>query len=337
MLRLALPSNVEWQEPTLTFLESCGLPVERPDVRRYTAAIRSLPGANVLFQRVADIPLKVEEGRADLGIAGLDRYRESHREDGDGIILIEDLGFQRCELVIGVPDSWIDVSSLADLVDLSLEFREQGKQLRAATKYPRLVQQFFLARDLRNFTLVEAAGAMEAAPAMGYADIIADISSSGTTLRENRLKTLTDGTILTSQACLIANKRLVAQESGKLSLIKTILEFIEARLMANLYYNVTANLKGETAEEVAQNITSNPKVSGMQGPTIARVYSKGADGGSWYAATVVVERDKVMEVVEYLRRIGGNGITVSPMSYVFEDTCRSYQRLLSEIAKGEDD
>lgn len=331
LLRLALASNSDLHDPTLRFLESCGLPVERASARRYTATIPALPGIIVLFQRSADIPAKVEEGSADLGIAGLDRFLEVREEDGDTTLLIERLGYSHCELVIGVPDAWIDVSSMVDLADVSLSLREKGRQLRVVTKYPRLTQQFFLSRGINYFTSVEASGAMEAAPLMGYADIIVDIISSGATMRENRLKTLTDGIILRSQACLIGNKRMLREDPSKLELTRSMLELIEARLRSLNYYSITANIRGESADVVAQHVIGNREVAGIQGPTISTVYSRLGGGQDWFAVTVVVERDKLLRAVEHLRKIGGSGITVLPASYVFEQESMAYQRLLEEL------
>ncbi len=195
-LRIAIPSDGALYDPTLTFLRSCGLPVVRGNSRRYTALIPTLPGASVLFQRTSDITLKVEEGSADIGVVGYDRFLEVRREGGAAGVVIDSLGFGGCELVLGVPDSWVDVSSLADLADLSMEFRSQGRDLRIATKFPRLVERFLLKNGVNFFSLVHSSGTLEAAPVMGFADIIADISSSGTTMRENRLKQINGGSIL---------------------------------------------------------------------------------------------------------------------------------------------
>lgn len=330
MLRLALPSKGEMEEPTLRFLESCGLAVERPNVRQYTASIGGLPQALVIFQRSADIPAKVEEGSADLGITGLDSVREFCREGSDLLVLVEDLGYSSCELVVAVPDAWVDVITLSDLVDLSLELREKGRELRIATKYPRLVQQFFSSHGLTYFTLVESSGAMEAAPTMGYADLIVDLTSSGTTLRENRLRPLVGGTILRSQACLIGNRRSLRGEET-LDTTKTILELIEARRRAAGYYSVTANLRGSSPEAVARHIMAHPQAAGLQGPTLAKVHSPQAQ--DWYAATVVVPRQHLLVVIEHLRRIGGSGITVTPASYLFADKSLAYEQLLKDLGR----
>ena len=140
-IRLALPSDGDLYEPTLAFLKSCGIAVDRPSTRRYTATIKALPGATVLFQRTGDITQKVEEGSAELGITGLDRFLEGRREGSPAVQLIEDLSFGQCDLVIAVPESWLDVVSTDDLADLAAEFRQTGRQLRIATKYPRAAKE----------------------------------------------------------------------------------------------------------------------------------------------------------------------------------------------------
>lgn len=331
MLRFAFPTQSALEGPTLAFLASCGLPVKRPNARQYTGGITTLPEAVVLFQRSADIPAKVEGGSAELGVVGLERFYEERKEGGDTILIVEDMGYSRCELVVAVPDAWIDISSLADLVDLSVELREGGRELRVATEYPRLVQRFFFGKGLNYFTLVESSGATEAAPTMGYADIIADITETGVTLRDNRLKTIAGGTILKSQACLIGNRRLLKQNSSSLQMTRFILELMEARLRATDYYSLTANIRGESPEAIAEHLRGHPEVAGIQGPTISKVYSKLSQEQEWYAVTVVVETDKVVEAVETLRQLGGSGIIVFSANYVFEGESHAYQRLVQQL------
>jgi len=331
MLRFAFPSQSALEEPTIAFLLSCGLPVRRPNARQYTGSIGTLPEVVLLFQRSADIPAKVEEGSAELGVVGLERFYEERKEGGESILIVEDMGYSRCELVVAVPDAWIDVSSVADLADLSAELRERGRELRVATEYPRLVQRFLFSKGLNYFGLVESSGATEAAPTMGYADIIADITETGVTLRDNRLKTIAEGTILKSQACLIGNRRLLKQDPCCLETTRLVLELIEARLRATNYYSVTANIRGGSPEAVVEHLRMHPEVAGIQGPTISKVYSKLNQEQDWYAVTVVVEMDKMVEAVETMRQMGGSGITVFSANYVFESESGIYERLLQQL------
>jgi ATP phosphoribosyltransferase len=325
MLRLAVPSDGPLHEATLLFLRSCGIGVLRTNLRRYEAEIPTLPGVNVHFQRGADIVSKVEEGSADLGIVGQDRFRETRREGGNSHVVIENLGFGHSELVLGVPDAWVDITSLADLADLSMEFREQGRDLRIVTKYPRLVERFLLSSGVNYFSLVPSSGTLEAAPAMGYADVVADISSTGTTLRENRLKTIHGGSIMMSEACLINNRALVSVVAEKLNLAKALVERIEAHLQALEFYSITANMRGEAPEEVAGNVLGHSDISGLRGPTISKVYTR--DGEGWYAVTVIVEKEKLLGAVERFRKIGGSSVTVSQPDYVFQSESKAVTRL----------
>ena len=326
VLRLAVPSDGPMHEPMLMFLRSCGIGVQRTNLRSYTAHIPTLPGMQVLFQRASDITPKVEEGSSDLGIVGRDRFLEMRREGGSTVIVIESLGFGHCELLIGVPDFWVDVTSLADLADLSMELREEGADLRIATKYPRLVERFLLSNGVNYFSLVQSSGALEVAPAMGYADIIADLSSTGTTMRENRLKPISGGTILESQACLVANRDMLSSDEAKLALAKAVVEMAEAHLQSEGFYTLTANMKGESAEDVAGYILADADISGLRGPTISKVYTR--DGEGWYAVTIIVEKDRMLPAVDRLRKLGGSSVTVSQPSYVFDSDSTALDRLL---------
>lgn len=332
-LRLALPTKGELEEPTMGFLQACGLKVERPSARQYAGTIPSLPGLGVLFLRAADIAEKVIEGSADLGITGLDSVMESAPEESPLTIVMEDLGYGSCELVLAAPDSWVDISTVADLADLAVEMRGQGRDLRVATKYPRLTRRFLLDKGLNYFTLVEASGAMEAAPAAGYADIISDLTSSGVTLRENRLKPLGGGRILASQACLSGNKACLGESPAKRALARALLELMEAHLGAGHYFSVTANIRGDSPEAVAAHLRRRPELAGLQGPTVAPVFSRRGDGNTWYEVTVIIPKTMLTEAVDYLRLIGGSSIAVAAPAYVFEAECRAYRRLLQELGR----
>ncbi len=329
-LRLALPSK-GMEEETLAFLHACGLAVDRPNPRQYRAIIRSLPGVEVLFQRAVYIYAKVSEGTVDLGITGYDVVREHQEEDDPVVLLQPELGFGRCALVLAVPDGWIDVESVTDLAEVAAALRARGRELRVATKYPNLTRQFLYDHGINFFTLVESTGAMEAAPALGYADIICDISSSGVTLRENRLKPITGGTLLTSQACLIGNRASLRADPDKLRLTRTLLEFIEATLRAREYFSLTANIKGESAEAVARLVTAHGDVAGLRGPTVARVFPKLAEAEPWFAVTVVVQASVLLKAVETLRRAGAADVTAVPIRYVFEHKAWSFEALQREL------
>ncbi|MFH1140275.1 MAG: ATP phosphoribosyltransferase [Chloroflexota bacterium] len=331
LLRLAIPSDGEMYDSTLAFLRECGLGVDRTNSRRYTASLHSLEGVLVLFQRAADITAKVEDSSADVGIVGLDRFAESHVDDGAGFIVCEDLCYSQCDLVVAVPEAWIDVTDMADVADLAAEFRERGRDLRVATKYPRLTQRFFFGRGINYFTVVPSSGTLEAAPTMGFADLIVDISSTGTTLRENKLKALADGTVLRSQACLVGNRDTLKQSPIKQESARRLIERMEAYLEARRFFRITANVRGLSADLVARAVLEHQELAGLKGPTVSQVYTP--EGDDWYAVTVVVPQSSLQETVDHLRAVGGTGVSVLQPRYVFHEVSQVYQKMLKTLSQ----
>ncbi|MFO7170032.1 MAG: ATP phosphoribosyltransferase [Chloroflexota bacterium] len=332
-LRFAIPSKGSLYDGTLAFLESCGLRVSRPNPRRYTATIRALPSAEVLLHRPADIVEKIAEGELDLGITGLDLVEELRGDRDDPLVIFDDLGFGAAELVVAVPEAWIDVTSAHDLADLAVELHAQGRQLRIATKYPSLTRRFCYANGINYFRLIDSQGATEAAPGLGYADIIVDITETGTTIRDNQLK-IVGGPLLRSQACLIASRRSLRANPSALETTRDVLELMEARRRARRFVQVTANIAGASVEDVGRRVVARPELAGMQGPTIAPVWpgTPGADGPTgWFMVTLVVPQERVLALVDHLRALGGGGIAVTPAQYVFEARCDSYAALLEQL------
>src|SRR5258708_15874141 len=262
---LALPSKGAIAEPTLDFLRTCDLKVLQTNPRQYTATVPALPQLDVLFQRVNDIVYKVAEGTVDMGITGRDVVSEIAGGNDDVLVLHENLRYGACQLVVAVPEAWIDVDTMADVVDVSLDFRENKRRnLRIATKFTNLARQFLHQHGIHHFTLVEAEGAIEAAPTLGYADVIIDLSATGTTLRENHLKPLSDGVILDSNACLIANISRLRECLPGLNTAQTLLEVIDAALQGRNYYHLTSYIRGASAEDVALAVAANAITRGLQ-------------------------------------------------------------------------
>jgi ATP phosphoribosyltransferase len=326
---LALPSKGMLAEPTLNFLRSCDLKVHQINPRQYTASIPALPQIDVLFQRVGDIVFKVADGTVHLGITGLDVVKE---HPGNDLMVVHDaLGFGSCELVLAVPETWLDVVSLSDVIDISLDFREHKRRnLRVATKFTNLTRRFLHENGLHHFTLVESEGALEAAPTLGYADVICDLTATGTTLRENHLKTVEGGTILKSQSCLIANRSVLQSDSTIRDTLRTLLELIDAGMQGRDYYNVTANISGVDPQAIADLVAQNPVTRGLQGPTIAPLFapnSAAKSGNQWFTVTIMIRSHDLLATVEHLRVIGGRQTTVTPVRYVFLEQSPSYARL----------
>ncbi len=328
LLRIAIPSKGALEKSTSELMAAAGLKVSRPNDRQYVGTIASLPGAEVIFQRASDIVTKVQEGSVDLGITGFDVFAEESIGYDHLAAIYPELGFGRCELVLAVPDSWIDIVTMADLADLTLDFRQNKKRnLRLVTKYPNLTRDWLHQHQIVHFTLVDANGALEAAPKMGYADMIADVSSTGTTLRENRLKPIAGAPMLKSQACLIANKNLLREDDRKQEMTKLILDSIEAYLEAKKYTSITANILGDSADELGKRLIANSELSGLRGPTVSKVYTNTAE--NWYAVTVVVSESQWRNAVSHLRALGGTDITVFSPDYIFGAESRHSRELMS--------
>ena len=207
---LALPSKGRMKDDAVARLAAAGLVLEAPaDARQYRARLSGRDDVEVALLSASEIARELLQGNVDLGVTGEDLVRES-ASDWEARMAIEArLGFGAADVVVAVPEVWHDVATMADLDDVAADFRQRhGRRLRIATKYWRLTQQFFSRQHgIQVYRIVESLGATEGAPAAGLADVIVDITSTGATLKANRLKILDDGVILKSQACLVSSLR----------------------------------------------------------------------------------------------------------------------------------
>lgn len=329
-ITLALPSKGAIAEPTYGFLKDCGLRIHKPNARQYTGSIPAVPTMDILFQRVKDIVYKVSDGTAQLGITGLDVVRENPHQD---LITIHDsLGYGHCQLIVAVPEAWVDVVTMADILDISLDFRQdKQRNLRVATTYPHLTRQFLHQHGIHHFTVVKAEGAIEAAPTIGYADIIVDLTQTGTTLRENHLKIIKGSVIVDSQACLIGNKRILRDQPQCLETLRTFLEYVDASMNGKQYSHVTVNIHGESINEVGAKLMQSDFTRGLQGPTISRIADGESNNQTWYTVTLILKTKKLMPAIEYLRDIGSTQIVTAPVNYVFLQESPTYIRLLDAL------
>lgn len=330
-LRIALTSKGDYEQATARFLDAAGLSVWRPNPRQYVGRIATVPEAEVLFQRTEDIVHKVADGSADLGITGYDLVAEHAADDRDVHVVLLDLGFRRCQLVIAVPEAWLDITTIDDLADLSIDLKRKGRQLRVATKFSSLVSDHLHRHGVNYFQLTAAHGALEAAPALGYADIIADLTETGVTLRDNHLRVIEGGVVLRAQACLIANLRTVGTTPERLEQARTVIELAEAKLRSRSYRVITANVAGESAAVIAAQIISDLELAGEAGPTIAPVYAKQQGGEPWFSVTIIVPAERLLAAVDHLRAAGSSGITVSTPDYMFDQRSTAFARLVEAV------
>lgn len=321
-IRFALPSKGRLEPDAQTFLRDCGLGIDKPNPRQYQATIPVVPDLSVLFQRPGDIVSGVRQGSLDLGITGLDMVAEK-RVNGEIVMLHEALNFGHCALTIAVPEAWDEVHGVSDLITRQAQYPDR---LRVATKFPHLTRSFLAQQGLSEVKLIDSEGTLEVAPTIGYADLIADLVSTGTTLRDNRLRPLADGVILKSQAVLIANRAALKTRPEVLQVARLLLEYIEAHLRAQGSYLVFVNMRGESPEAIAQRMSGQPHLGGLQGPTISRVITR--DGSAWYDVNIVVRKDQLLSTINELRASGGSGVVVTPVTYIFEEEPPRYTKLL---------
>ena len=252
-------------------------------------------------------------------------------DDGAVLALHNALNFGHCRLCLAVPEEWDTVHTMADL---AAHADALARPLRIATKFPRLTSDFLDRHVVTPYTLINVEGTLEVAPAIGYADLIADLVSSGQTLRDNRLRPLDDGIILHSQAGLIANRAALQSRPEVLAVAHTLLEFIEAHLRAVDHLAVFANMRGESPQAIAQQMFAQEILSGLQGPTISPVVVR--DGNpNWYAVHIVVRRERLFQAVAELRAIGGSGVVVTPVTYIFEEEPARYRAMMEALEEGE--
>ncbi len=327
-IRLSLPSKGRLAEDCLDFLSEAGLKIYKPNPRQYEATIPVLPGLTVLFQRPADIVVSVRDGSVDFGITGIDVIEERKGENGHLLILHDDLGFGACSLRLAVPENWAEINDVPGLAAFAATL---GRPLRVATKYPNLTEAFLSKFGIQS-TLIYAEGTLETAPSIGYADMISDLVSSGQTLRDNRLKPLADGLIQASQAALIANKQSLKSKTGSLQMARTLLEYFEAHLRAEDSLHIFANMRGSSPEAIAKSLFAQPTIGGLQGPTVSRVVTRDLDP-NWYAVNIIVRRSQLFQAITELREIGGSGVVVVPVSYIFEEEPPRYAAMLKALAE----
>lgn len=211
-LVLAIPSKGRLMEATAELLSRAGYTIDRLGADRgYRGLLRGLDAVEIAFLSASEIAQKLRDGTIDLGVTGQDLLQEKIPPDDPEVELALRLGFGPADVVVAVPESWLDVATMADLDEIAESFYERhGRRLRVATKYHNLTRRFFAAKGVTGYRIVESLGATEGAPAAGIAEIIVDITTTGSTLAANSLKILDDGVILKSCAVLAGRRTALA-------------------------------------------------------------------------------------------------------------------------------
>ena len=209
LITIGLPSKGRLKSKAIAFFNDKGLKVLQNDKERnYFATIDNKPHIKIIYLHAKEIIQRLGDGTLDIGISGLDLLAESEKNLRDKINIKQKLDFGSANLVVAVPDDWIDVQTIADLEEVAFDIRsKRNTRLRVATKYPNLTNSFLISKGVTQYKLISSLGATETYPFIGSSEIITDITSTGKTLEDNSLRVLKDGLILKSSACLFFAKK----------------------------------------------------------------------------------------------------------------------------------
>jgi len=212
LITIGLPSKGRLKEKASTFFEEKGLKILQTNKERnYFAKIENKSNIKIIYLHAKEIIQRLGDGTLDIGISGLDLLNESGNNLQDKIGIKTKLNFGNANLVVAVPDDWIDVQTIADLEEVAFDMRSRrNSRLRVATKYPNLTNNFLISKGVTQYKLISSLGATETYPFIGSSEIITDITSTGKTLEDNNLRVLKDGQILKSTACLMFAKKKAA-------------------------------------------------------------------------------------------------------------------------------
>ncbi|KAL3729468.1 hypothetical protein ACJRO7_026569 [Eucalyptus globulus] len=332
-IRLGLLSKGCLVKETLGLLKDCGLPVKRDNDRQYSAEIPRLPNVEVCFHRPKDIVTLLVSGHLDIGIVSSYAVSEYGPGNDDLITVHDALGYGHCHLSLAIPKNGIfeRINSVKELAQMS-QWTEENP-LSVVTGLPNLGRKFMKENGLKHVSILTADGALEGFPQRGWADVIFDLVSSGTTLRANNLKEIEGGTVLVSQAVLVANRKSLMQREDVLDTTRQIFERVEAHLKAVSQFMVTVNMRGRSAKEVTKRVLSQPSLSGLQGPTVGPVLciSNGEVVADHNAMVSCIPKKELYSSVQQLRAIGGSRVLVSPSTYIFNEEALGWQQLLSKF------
>jgi ATP phosphoribosyltransferase len=315
---LAVPSKGRLQENAAAFFGRAGLTlVQGRGARDYRGTLAGIDGVEVAFVSAAEIVSQLAAGTAHMGVTGEDLVRETLPDADAKVVLLTPLGFGYANVVVAVPQAWIDVKSMADLEDVAAAFRaRRGERMRVATKYLNLTRRFFAERHVTDYRIVESLGATEGAPAAGQAELIVDITTTGATLAANALKILDDGVMLRSEANLVASLTAPWDEKTKET----------ARILLS---RIVAEEEARTTREVSTVLSKfeAPQKGDAQATFGARARLHTPDG----RLILNCPKDKVAALADWLIGQGADHVTVTAQDYVFSAVNPLYEKLVAKL------
>jgi ATP phosphoribosyltransferase len=319
-LTIAVPSKGRLQENAEAFFARAGLAlVKSRGARDYRGTVAGLDEIEIAYLSAAEITDQLAQGSVHLGVTGEDLVREQIPRADDKVVLLEGLGFGFANVVVAVPQAWIDVRGMADLDDVATAFRlKHDRRMRVATKYINLTRGFFARHGVIDYRIVESSGATEAAPAAGTAELIVDITTTGATLAANGLKVVDDGIILRSQANLVA-ARGADWSDGARECARLVLDRIVAHARARAFREVRTRFKGLDDALLATAKERFGVVAPYGGPTSSGMM------------TLHCPPTQVHALATFLREHGAETVVVAELDYVFARDNPLYEKLAAKI------
>jgi ATP phosphoribosyltransferase len=321
-LILAVPSKGRLQQNAESFFARAGMPLVKPrGARDYRGTISGIDGVEIAYLSAAEITQQLGQGMVHLGITGEDLVREMIPQSERRIVLVTGLSFGFANVVVAVPQAWIDVGSMADLDDVATAFRlKHERKMRLATKYANLTRGFFAEHGIVDYRIVESTGATEAAPAAGTAEMIVDITTTGATLAANGLKVIDDGVILRSQANLVA-ARMAAWGSAQRETARLILDRVAAQKRAASYCEVRTRFAGLNETLLTAAREKFGVLSPFGGPTSSGMLTLHCPPANMHA------------LASFLRDNGAEAVSVGALDYVYTRDNALYSKLAAELDK----
>ena len=318
-LVLAVPSKGRLQENDAAFFARAGLVFTQSlGARDYRGTLAGVPDVEVLFLSASEIVNQLATGAAHLGITGEDLVREQIADADTAVEMLTPLGFGHANVVVAVPQAWIDVRTMADLDEVAADLRARhGRKMRVATKYVNLTRRFFADKGVADYRIVESLGATEGAPGSGSAELIVDITTTGATLAANALKILDDGVMLRSEANLVAALAAPWSERARPA-ARTVLTRIAAEEEARTTREIRAAIEPDRAAELAD-------AAEHAGATLPYGPPRGGE------AVLHCRTAQVFELVAALQALGAHDVTVRTVDYLFRAANPLTDRLLRRI------
>jgi len=316
-LIVATPSKGRLQENANAFFSRAGLELTQGrGARDYRGAIAGLDGAEVAYLSASEITGRLARGEVHFGITGEDLVREEIADPDSKVELLAPLGFGHANVVVAVPQAWIDVRAMADLADIADGFRARhGRGLRVATKYINTTRRFFAQHGVGDYRIVESSGATEGAPAAGSADLIIDITSTGATLTANALKVLDDGVILRSQANLVASITAPWSET--------------AREAARI---ILSRIAAEEAARTTREVRAAVSLTDALLQEAQTTFGAGLRERNGETAVFTCPTKQVAALADWLIGKGAQSVTSAKLDYIFNAGNALWGRLAGRLA-----